>query len=83
MKPLRNFLDAQHDLFAKGGKLERFYPIYEMVDTFIYTPGDATSGKVHVRDQLDLKRLMITVAIAFRPCILMAFYNTGLQANLL
>lgn len=81
MKALRNFLDSQHHHFDKGGKLETFYPIYEMLDTFIYTPAENTKGTVHVRDALDLKRLMATVAIALIPCILMAMYNTGYQAN--
>jgi Na+-transporting NADH:ubiquinone oxidoreductase subunit B len=81
MQFLRDLLDSQHDKFTKGGKLEKFYPIYEMIDTFLYTPGDVTSGKTHVRDGLDLKRMMVTVAMALMPCILMALYNTGYQAN--
>ena len=51
MKFLRNMLDAQHDNFAKGGKLEKFYPVYEMIDTFVYTPGDVTTGNVHLRER--------------------------------
>lgn len=81
MKALRNFLDKQHQHFAKGGKLEKFYPVYEMIDTFIYSPGDVSRGDVHIRGSLDLKRMMITVVAALVPCILMAMYNTGLQAN--
>ncbi len=82
MKFLRDVLDSQHHNFAKGGKLEKFYPIYEMIDTFVYTPGETTKGSVHVRDGIDLKRTMITVAMALMPCVLMAMYNTGLQAHL-
>lgn len=82
MKFLRDVLDSQHDNFAPGGKLEKFYPIYEMIDTFVYTPGETTKGSVHVRDGIDLKRTMVTVAMALMPCIFMAMYNTGLQANL-
>lgn len=81
MKFLRNLLDSQHDNFTKGGKYERFYALYEAADTFLYTPGETAKGTVHVRDGLDLKRLMITVAVALIPCILMAMYNTGLQAE--
>lgn len=81
MKPLRNFLDSQHSHFEKGGKLEKFYPLYELVDTFLYSPSEVAKGRVHVRDGLDLKRLMITVAVALIPAVLMAFYNTGLQAQ--
>jgi Na+-transporting NADH:ubiquinone oxidoreductase subunit B len=82
MKPLRAFLDNLHPHFEKGGKLEKLYPAYEAIDTFLYTPGEVTKGASHVRDGIDLKRIMITVAVALTPCILMAMYNTGLQANL-
>lgn len=82
MKKLRQFLDAQHHHFVDGGKLEKLYPVYEAIDTFLYTPGEVSTGTVHARDGLDLKRLMITVAMALMPCILMALYNTGYQAQL-
>lgn len=81
MKALRDLFDWAHPTFAKGGKLELFYPMYEMVDTFLFTPGEVTKGASHVRDGIDLKRLMSTVGAALGPCILMAIYNTGLQAN--
>ncbi|QJD31080.1 NADH:ubiquinone reductase (Na(+)-transporting) subunit B [Methylococcus geothermalis] len=78
----RQFLDKLHPLFAKGGRLEKLYPVYEMVDTFLYTPPDVTHGATHVRDSVDLKRVMTYVWIAVLPCMLMALFNTGYQANL-
>jgi Na+-transporting NADH:ubiquinone oxidoreductase subunit B len=81
MKFLRELQDKQHDLlFAKGKPLEKLYPLYEANDTFLYTPGEVTDGASHVRDGLDLKRMMFTVVIALGPCMLMAMYNTGYQA---
>ncbi|MCO6047944.1 NADH:ubiquinone reductase (Na(+)-transporting) subunit B [Aeoliella sp. ICT_H6.2] len=82
MKFLRNLLDKVEPLFTKGGKLERFYPLYEAGDTFLFTPGEVTKNGPHVRDSLDMKRMMSTVIVALGPCILMALYNTGYQANL-
>jgi Na+-transporting NADH:ubiquinone oxidoreductase subunit B len=82
MKFLRNLLDKLEKPFKKGEPLEKLYPVYEMHDTILYTPGQVTHGTTHVRDALDLKRMMITVVIALIPCVLMAFYNTGYQANL-
>ena len=58
------------------------YPLYEANDTFLYTPGEVTSGASHVRDGLDLKRMMVTVVLALSGCVFMAMYNTGYQANL-
>ena len=82
MKLLRQLLDKQGKLFEKGGKLEFLYPLWEANDTFLYTPGSVTKTASHVRDGIDLKRLMSTVVLALVPCVLMALYNTGLQANL-
>jgi len=81
MKPLRRFLDSLEPSF-KEGKLAALYPLYEALDTFLYTPPDVTSGSTHVRDGMDLKRMMSLVVVALGPCILMAMYNTGYQANL-
>jgi Na+-transporting NADH:ubiquinone oxidoreductase subunit B len=82
MKPLRRLFDRLHPAFDKGGKFEKLYPLYEAVDTFLYTPGTVTRQASHIRDGLDLKRMMITVVVALIPCIFMAMWNTGYQANL-
>jgi len=81
MKMLRRLLDAQAHRFEKGGPLERLYPLYEVTDTFLYTPGKVTRAASHVRDALDMKRMMILVVLALVPCVYMAMYNTGLQAH--
>lgn len=81
MAVTRNFLDKLEPHFTRGGRLERYYGIYEMVDTFLYTPSDITHGTTHVRDANDLKRTMTYVVIATLFCVLMAMYNTGYQAN--
>jgi len=78
----RDFLDSIEPHFTKGGKFEKYYGLYEMVDTFIYTPSDVTRGTTHVRDGNDLKRTMTFVVIATAFCVFMAWYNTGYQANL-
>ncbi|MDD4914026.1 MAG: NADH:ubiquinone reductase (Na(+)-transporting) subunit B [Methylococcales bacterium] len=78
----RDFLDSIEPHFTKGGKFEKYYGLYEMVDTFIYTPADVTRGTTHVRDGNDLKRTMTFVVIATAFCVFMAWYNTGYQANL-
>lgn len=82
MKFLENFLESKKPLFEKGGKFEKFYPIYEALDTFAFTPDSVTKTTAHVRDGIDLKRTMITVVMAMVPSIIWAMYNTGLQAHL-
>jgi Na+-transporting NADH:ubiquinone oxidoreductase subunit B len=82
VRALRRRLDRIAPHFGKGGRLERFHPLWEAADTFFYTPPHVTQGAAHVRDALDLKRMMMLVVIATLPCVFMAMFNTGLQANL-
>jgi Na+-transporting NADH:ubiquinone oxidoreductase subunit B len=82
MKPLRKFLDGIEPYFSKGGPYERFQAMFEMVDTLFYTPATVTRGAPHVRDSLDLKRVMILVLLASFPAMLIGVWNTGYQANL-
>lgn len=79
---LRKRLDDLHPHFAKGGRWEKYYAVYEAFDTFFYSPADVTRTAPHVRDGIDLKRVMIFVWLAAMPCAFMACWNTGLQANL-
>jgi len=82
MQFIRKMHDRVAPMFEKGGKFEKLYPIWEAHDSLLFTPGEVTKGTTHVRDALDLKRMMITVVVALMPCVLMAMYNTGYQANL-
>ncbi|HEY5682001.1 MAG TPA: NADH:ubiquinone reductase (Na(+)-transporting) subunit B [Pseudomonadales bacterium] len=78
---LRSFLDDVAPHFEKGGRFAWAFPAYEAVDTALYTPGRVTGGPSHVRDGLDLKRIMITVWLcAFIP-VFAGSYVVGLQAN--
>ena len=77
----RSVLDRVHPMFAHGGRLERMYPLYEALDTFLYTPADTVHGATHVRDFMDLKRIMSLVVLALVPCILFGCWNTGYQAH--
>jgi Na+-transporting NADH:ubiquinone oxidoreductase subunit B len=81
MKPIRKFLDKIRPAFEEGGKLERLYPLFEATDTFLYTTDRVTTVEPHVRDSMDLKRIMMIVVYALIPCIFMAMWNTGNQAN--
>ena len=81
MRPLRKMLDRVEPLFTRGGRLHKFHALYEMVDTLFYSPADVTRGAPHVRDAIDLKRVMILVVFAATPCVLVGIWNTGFQAN--
>lgn len=81
MKVLRNYLDRIEPHFHKGGKLESWFALYEAVDTIFYSPGSVTKNGSHIRDGIDLKRVMITVWLAAFPAMFYGMYNLGFQAN--
>jgi len=81
MKRLRSFLDRMEPLFVPGGRLERYHALFEMVDTLFYSPPDVARTSPHIRDAIDLKRVMIIVVFAVTPCALVGMWNTGFQAN--
>ncbi|MEM8635423.1 MAG: NADH:ubiquinone reductase (Na(+)-transporting) subunit B [Pseudomonadota bacterium] len=78
---VRSFFDGIEPHFMKGGKWERYFPIYEMVESFVYTPKTVTTVAPHARSYVDMKRIMTYVVIATIPCIFFGMYNTGLQVN--
>ena len=82
MRPIRKALDRLEPLFSRGGRFEQFGALFEMVDTFLYTPSVVTPGAPHVRDAIELKRVMVFVVLAVLPAALMGMYNVGHQANL-
>ncbi len=79
---LRKLLHRLEPAFQPGGKYERFYALFEMVDTLLYSPAETTPHAPHARDALDLKRVMGYVWLATFPVMFVACYNTGLQANI-
>jgi len=81
MAGLRRLMKAKAPLFEAGGRWQRFYPLYEMVDTFLYWTPKTTAQAPHIRDGLDIKRVMSYVVVATAPCVLMSWFNTGYQAN--
>ena len=81
MKPLLLLLNKVRPAFEEGGKLERLYPLFEATDTFIYSTDEVTTVEPHVRDSMDVKRIMTLVVYALAPCVFMAMWNTGYQAN--
>lgn len=78
---LRKILDDLEPHFIKGGRYEKLFPLYEAVDTIFYSPSKVTVSGTHVRDGVDLKRIMITVWLATFPAMFYGMYNVGHQAN--
>ena len=78
---LRKFLDKIEHHFEQGGRFEKWYALYEAADTFLYRPASVTKTTAHVRDGIDLKRMMMTVWFCVLPALFFGMWNIGYQAN--
>ncbi|MFL0802534.1 MAG: NADH:ubiquinone reductase (Na(+)-transporting) subunit B [Agarilytica sp.] len=81
MKALRKVFDKMEPAFHKGGRFEKWYALYEAVDTGLFQPNTVTRSTAHVRDGIDLKRIMITVWACAFPAMFYGMYNLGFQSN--
>ncbi|MEM9386703.1 MAG: NADH:ubiquinone reductase (Na(+)-transporting) subunit B [Pseudomonadota bacterium] len=78
---LRAFFDRIEPHFEQGGKWERYFPLYEMIESILYTPKTVTTAAPHARSYVDMKRIMTYVVLATLPALFVGLYNVGLQAN--
>ncbi len=76
---LLDFFKKIAPMFEKGGILQVLFPLYEGTFTLLFTPGKVTTGRTHVRDYVDFKRVMIIVWLAVFPAMIWGWYNTGDQ----
>ena len=80
MKFIEKLVDKAKVPFDKGGKLERYYFLFEAVESFLFVSKDTTLSKgVQIRDGVDLKRFMMTVIYALLPALVFGTYNVGYQ----
>ncbi len=78
---LKTYLEKIEPDFEAGGRYEKFYALYEAAATIFYTPGKVNKASTHVKDSIDLKRIMIMVWMATFPAMFYGMYNVGLQAS--
>ena len=79
MEWIRQKLDKFKEPFSHGKKFEKFAPAINALDTFLFVPAHTTKKGAHIRDAVDLKRVMITVVIALIPALIFGMWNTGYQ----
>ncbi len=75
-------MDRIRPAFESGGKLKRWHPIFEMIDTFLFNTDEETIEGPHIRDSIDLKRVMIIVVVALIPALVFGVINVGYQEAL-
>ena len=79
---VRKFVDKIKPTFSEGGKLSFLHSTFEGFETFLFVPNTTTSKGSHIRDCIDMKRVMITVVVALLPALLFGMYNIGYQAGI-
>lgn len=79
MEWIRQRLDKIKEPFSPGNKLEKYAPAFNALDTFLFTPNHTTKKGAHIRDAVDLKRVMITVVLALVPALIFGMWNAGYQ----
>ena len=82
MKFVQNLIESVKPHFEEGGKLSRYWVVFDSLETFAFTPGHVTTSGAHIRNGIDLKRTMFLVIVAMIPCLLFGTWNIGQQYHL-
>ncbi|MBO4605205.1 MAG: NADH:ubiquinone reductase (Na(+)-transporting) subunit B [Bacteroidales bacterium] len=69
-------------IFEKGGKLYWLHSTVDAFETFLAVPGTVAKKGAHVRDAVDLKRIMIIAVISAVPAAIFGMWNVGFQHSL-
>jgi Na+-transporting NADH:ubiquinone oxidoreductase subunit B len=77
MEALKKFMQKIKP--SAEGKFPILHSVWDGTYTFLFVPGHTNKNGVHIRDSVDLKRVMIVVVIALIPCLLFGMYNVGHQ----
>jgi Na+-transporting NADH:ubiquinone oxidoreductase subunit B len=79
MNFLKRYIDSIKPHFSKGGRFEKLSATFEAFETFLFVPGKVTTIGTHIRDSIDMKRMMSVVVLAMIPALLFGMYNAGYQ----
>ncbi len=82
MKSLLNLVEKIKPTFSKGGKLGFLHSTFDAFETFLFVPNTVTKSGSHIRDCVDLKRVMTVVIIALLPALAFGIWNVGEQHSI-
>ena len=79
MKFLRKYINNAKPNFINDGKYSKWFPLFDAFENFIFssTATKKTTNPVHVRDAVDIQRIMVTVWLATFPAMFYGMYNLG------
>ena len=82
MKVLLNLVEKIKPSFSKGGKFAFLHSTFDAFETFLFVPNTVTRSGSHVRDCIDLKRVMSVVVLALLPSLAFGIWNVGEQHSI-
>ena len=82
MKAILNLVEKIKPTFSKGGKLGFLHSTFDAFETFLFVPNTVTKSGAHIRDCVDLKRVMSVVVCALMPALAFGIWNVGDQHSI-
>ena len=79
---LKNIVEKVKPTFCEGGKLSWLHSTFDAFETFMFVPDTVSRKGSHVRDCVDLKRLLIIVVLALMPAFCFGMWNLGDQHSI-
>ena len=76
---LRSVNESIKPKFMSGGAQAKWFPIYDAIENFIFSSTHKTTNPIHVRDSIDIQRIMVIVWLAAFPAMFFGMYNIGNQ----
>ena len=77
MKILRSYINNVKPSFVGDGKYSKWFPLFYAVENLFFSTQTKTSNPVHVRDAVDIQKVMVTVWLATFPAMFFGMYNLG------
>lgn len=82
MNKLRQIVDKVKPTFSEGGKFAWLHSTFDAFETFMFVPNTVARKGSHVRDCVDLKRLLIIVVLSLLPAFCFGVWNIGDQHSI-
>ena len=77
MKIIRNYLNNVKPNFVGEGKYTTWFPLFDAIENLVFSYGKKTKNPIHVRDAVDIQKVMVTVWLATFPAMFFGMYNLG------
>ena len=77
MKFLRDSIENIKPNFVGEGKYAKWFPLFDAIENFVFNTRKLTKNPVHVRDSVDIQKIMVTVWLAAFPAMFFGMYNLG------